>query len=85
MSLKSDDDDELVTPKEAAKIIKMSVSWLAKCLSVDRASEEAMFGKLNHLAINERSLHAARHVLPRHVRAQGIRRHGTGNRRDLGW
>ena len=24
------DDDELVTPKEAAKIIKMSVSWLAK-------------------------------------------------------
>ena len=38
------DDDELVTPKEAAKIIKMSVSWLAKARQRGDGPKYVRFG-----------------------------------------
>jgi hypothetical protein len=38
------DDDGLVTPKEAAKIIKMSVSWLAKARHRGDGPEYVRFG-----------------------------------------
>jgi hypothetical protein len=38
------DEDELVTPKEAAKIIKMSVSWLAKARQRGDGPEYVRFG-----------------------------------------
>jgi hypothetical protein len=43
MSSKSD-DDELITPKEAAKIIKMSLSWLAKSRQRGDGPEYVRFG-----------------------------------------
>jgi hypothetical protein len=43
MSSKSD-DDELITPKEAAKIIKMSLSWLAKARQRGDGPEYVQFG-----------------------------------------
>jgi helix-turn-helix protein len=43
MSSKSD-DDELVTPEEAAKIIKMSVSWLAKARQRGDGPKYVRFG-----------------------------------------
>jgi hypothetical protein len=38
------DEDELVTPKEAAKFIKMSVSWLAKARQRGDGPEYVRFG-----------------------------------------
>jgi predicted DNA-binding transcriptional regulator AlpA len=38
------DDDELVTPKEAAKITKMSVSWLAKARQRGDGPKYVRFG-----------------------------------------
>jgi hypothetical protein len=43
MSSKSD-DHELVTPKEAAKILKMSVSWLAKARQRGDGPKYVRFG-----------------------------------------
>ena len=38
------EEDELVTPKEAAKFIKMSVSWLAKARQRGHGPEYVRFG-----------------------------------------
>jgi hypothetical protein len=40
----SSEDDELLTPNEAAKIIKMSVSWLAKARRRGDGPEYVRFG-----------------------------------------